>query len=162
MDKMMHDKMKEISLFAEIKDSRESMEKLEALVKIRRYARDEIILREGDCGGEMFIVYKGNVEIRKKTRAGDDYTVARLSADQNVFFGELSLIDDDMRSATVVATSDCECLAIAKSDFLSLGRRCPDIALPITQAIARMLAARMRKTTQDMLALFDALVNEVG
>jgi CRP/FNR family cyclic AMP-dependent transcriptional regulator len=77
------------------------------------------------------------------------------------FFGELALIDDDKRSATVVATEDSEFLVITKADFTRLGDTYPSIGLPITRAIAKILASRLRKTTGDMLTIFDALVSEI-
>ena len=109
----------------------------------------------------MYIVYSGSVEIRKQTRAGDTYTVVKLRAEHNVFFGELALVDDDRRSATVVALEDSEFIVIRKEDFLILGRSNPEVALPVTRAIAKILAGRLRKTTVDMLTIFDALVNEI-
>ena len=119
------------------------------------------MIREGDVGAEMYIVYRGAVEIQKRTRAGDNYTVVRLSSEDNVFFGELALVDDDKRSATVIATEDSEFIVISKTDFVKLGDERPDIGLPITREIAKILASRLRKTTGDMLTIFDALVSEL-
>ena len=109
----------------------------------------------------MFIVFSGGVEILKKTRAGDNYTVVKLKAEYNVFFGEMALIDDDKRSATVRADMDSEFLVITKDAFHELGNKYPSIGLPVTRAISKILAGRLRKTTQDMLTLFDALVSEI-
>lgn len=161
MEAQVLDKLKAIPLFAEIRDDPEALQLLQRTCKLRDVNEGRIIIKEGDVGSDMFIVYKGSVEIRKRTRAGDDYTVVRLSAEQNVFFGELALIDDDKRSATVMATEDSSFLVINKDDFLKLGNDYPAIGLPITRNIARILAARLRKTTGDMLTIFDALVNEL-
>jgi len=49
----------------------------------------------------MFILYKGVVEVRKNTLAKETYIVAKLTAEQNAFFGELALIDNDRRSASI-------------------------------------------------------------
>ena len=84
------DKLKQIPLFMEIRDDPQYMNKLLDISRIKHYSRDDCIIREGDVGDEMFIVLTGGVEIRKKTRAGDDYTVVRLKAEGNVFFGELA------------------------------------------------------------------------
>jgi CRP-like cAMP-binding protein len=154
-------KLQEIPLFTEIKDNSEFMEQLLRISRVKNFSRDDCIIREGEVGDEMFIVLTGGVEIRKKTRAGDDYTVVRLKAEGNVFFGELALIDDDTRSATVIATEDSSFIVIDKKSFLALGNQHPQIGLPITRAISRRVASSLRKTTEDMLTLFDALVNEV-
>lgn len=154
-------KLKSIPFFIEIKKNKEYMASLLSIIKIRKYSRGKYIIKEGEIGSELFIVYKGSVEIRKKTRAGDDYTVVLLKADDNAFFGEMALIDDDRRSATVIASEDSIFLVINKEDFLSLGNKYPAIGLPVTRAISKILAGRLRKTTCDMLTLFDALVNEI-
>lgn len=155
------DRLRQISLFDEIRDHEESMHHLEAITRLVQVPAGTTIITEGEVGSEMYIVFRGQVEIKKQTRAGDDYTVVRLDATQNVFFGELALVDDDKRSATVLATEDSEFLVITKKDFARLGDTHPEIALPITRAIARILAGRLRKTTVDMLTIFDALVSEI-
>jgi len=113
---------------------------LQGITRITRASAGKVLIKEGEVGSELYSVYSGSVEIKKRIRAGDDYTVVKLDASQNVFFGELALIDDDKRSATVIATLDSEFIVISKEGFL---------------------AGRLRKTTGDMLTLFDALVNEL-
>ena len=153
--------LKRISLFSEIKNDDKAMQILSRIFTIRPYKKGEIIIKEGGLGSEMFVIAKGAVEIQKRTRAGDNYTVVRLKAVHNVFFGELGLIDDDRRSATVTASADSEFLVVDKKSFLKLGQDHPAIVLPITQAISKILAERLRKTTEDMLTIFDALVGEI-
>ncbi|MBN2510179.1 MAG: cyclic nucleotide-binding domain-containing protein [Spirochaetales bacterium] len=150
-----------IPLFSAIKKNDEYMNLLVAISTIRKYRKGEMIIKEGDIGAEMYIVLSGNVEILKRTRAGDDYTVTKLKAEHNVFFGELALIDDDKRSATVIASSDSEFLVMTKEDFISLGDRHPAVGLPVTREIAKIISSRLRKTTGDMLTIFDALVTEI-
>lgn len=154
-------KLKQIPLFEALRHDDALLHELRGICKRKRFTRGQIIIEENDVGEEMFIVYSGAVEIRKQTRAGDDYTVVILKAEYNVFFGELALVDDDKRSATVIATEDSEFLVINKRDFVKLGDSNPQIGLPITRAIAQILASRLRKTTGDMLTIFDALVGEI-
>ena len=137
------------------------MKELEAICRDRSVSRGQVVIQEGEKGSEMYIMLSGAVEIQRKTRAGDSYTVAKLRAEFNVFFGEMALIDDDVRSATIIATEDSEFLMITKEDFLALGKKYPQIVLPITRVIAQILASRLRNTTGDMLTIFDALVNEL-
>ena len=161
MKKEIREKLRQIPLFEEIKENDAHLKELQDICRLKSASAGEFLIKEGDIGDEMFIVFSGGVEIRKQTRAGDDYTVVRLDADQNVFFGELALIDDDKRSATVIASRDSSFLVIKKTDFLNLAKRNPQICLPITLAISKILSARLRKTTDDMLTIFDALVNEI-
>lgn len=155
------EKLKKIPLFDALKEDDEALKTVLAICSFKKFKAGETIIEEGDMGSEMYIVLAGEVEIMKKTRAGDDYTVVVLKAEYNVFFGELALIDDDKRSATIKALKDSEFLIIHKKDFLKLGDQHPAIGLPVTRIIANILAGRLRKTTEDMMTLFDALVNEI-
>ena len=155
------DKLRQIPLFEDIRENEEYISQFFSICQERRVPEGQVIIKEGERGSEMFIMLKGRVEIQRRTRAGDDYTVVMLRAEDNVFFGEMALIDDDTRSATIVATTDSEFLVITKEDFIRLGAEFPQIALPITREIAKILASRLRKTTGDMLTIFDALVNEL-
>lgn len=154
-------KLKQIPLFGEIKENDEQIAQFESICGTRSVRSGEVIIKEGEHGSEMFIMLKGRVAIRRQTRAGDDYTVVNLRAEDNVFFGEMALIDDDTRSATIVAAEDSEFLIVTKGDFERLGESHPQIVLPITREIGKILASRLRKTTGDMLTIFDALVNEL-
>lgn len=154
-------KLKQIPLFADICENEEYMNEISRICTIRKFRKDEVIIRENDIGSEMFIVYDGAVEIVKRTRAGDNYTVVILKAEYNVFFGEMGLIDDDKRSATVMASEDSVFIVIDKDEFEKLGNRKPEIGLPVTRVILKTLVSRLRKTNEDMVTLFDALVNEI-
>ena len=161
MDKEILAKLKQVPLLGNIKDNDEQIAEFQSICGTRSVRSGEVIIKEGEHGSEMFIMLKGRVAIQRRTRAGDDYTVVNLRAEDNVFFGEMALIDDDTRSATIVATEESEFLVITKEDFLCLGESHPQIVLPITREIGKILASRLRKTTGDMLTIFDALVNEL-
>lgn len=161
MEQAVRDKLKLIPLFADISDNEQYIDLLQAICTPRSVPAGRVIIKEDEMGSEMFIMISGRVEIQRRTRAGDDYTVLTLRAENNVFFGEMALIDDDTRSATIIATEDSDFLVITKEKFLDLGRQHPQIGLPITREIAKILAGRLRKTTGDMLTIFDALVNEL-
>lgn len=161
MDKEILAKLKQVPLLGDIKDNDEQIAEFQSICGTRSVRSGEVIIKEGEHGSEMFIMLKGRVAIQRRTRAGDDYTVVNLRAEDNVFFGEMALIDDDTRSATIVAAEESEFLVITKEDFLRLGESHPQIVLPITREIGKILASRLRKTTGDMLTIFDALVNEI-
>jgi len=154
------EKLGQISLFQTVKKA-EDLELLATYFQNRKYSQSTHIIKEGESGDEMYILLHGEVEIQKKTRAGDHFTVVKLKDTYNVFFGELALVDDDSRSATVIADTECDLLVLNKNSFNQLGKIRPDVVLPITQEITRTLAGRLRKTTEDMMTLYDALVQEL-
>lgn len=154
-------KLSKIPLFSSFKDNVESLTKLNEFCSIKKYSPESVVIKEGDLGDDMFIVFEGRVEIRKRTRSGDEYTVVELNAEHNVFFGELSIVSEGERSATVVTKSECTFLVITKGDFENFCEDHPTIGLHITKEILKTVAARLRKTNDDMLTIFDALVNEI-
>lgn len=155
------DKLLKIPLFKDLVTQPGALADLVQRSSTTRFQKDQVVFIESDRGTEMYIPLSGRYEIRKRTRAGDHYTVAILSADQPIFFGELALVDDERRSATVVATEEGECLVISRAVFEEWAKTNPAWALPVVQEIARVLASRLRKTTADMLTLFDALLEEI-
>ncbi|HAK44567.1 MAG TPA: cyclic nucleotide-binding domain-containing protein [Spirochaeta sp.] len=155
------EKLKKIAIFEAIKDNEDAMRQVLDICSLRKFHKGDFLIKEGDMGDELFILLEGSVDILKQTMAGDDYVVTSLKAEYNIFIGEMALIDDDKRSATVMATEDSMALVIGKKDFLNLGDSDPHIGLPITRAIAKIIGGRLRKTNEDMMTLFDALVTEV-
>jgi len=155
------EKLAQIPLFSSFSDDKKSIDKLDAICSIRNYSNEAVVIAEGENGDEMFIVLDGKVEIRKRTRSGDEYTVVQLEAKHNVFFGELAIVSDGERSATVVTKSESTFIVITKSHFENFCEDHPRLGLHITKEILKTVAERLRKTNDDMLTIFDALVNEI-
>lgn len=96
-----------------------------------------VIARQGDVGTGFFIVASGSVRV---VRDGD--TIATLGPGE--FFGELSVLDGQPRSAQVVAAEPTVVLGLASWDFEAVVRERPEIAL----AVMRGLAVRLRGLTE--------------
>lgn len=154
--------IRNISIFSDIKDNQKYMMLLLSLCRKKNYRSGETIIKEGEIGSEMYIVTSGGVTIQKKTLTGDSFNIAVLKAEQNIFFGEIALISDDRRTATVVATENSEFLILDKSSFSKMGDKYPQIGLPITRNISRIVCKRLQKTTDDMLILYDTLVKQIS
>ncbi len=154
-------RIRKISLFKGIADDTEALNALADLFMIRTLPRGKAVITEGDFGEEFYIINSGTVEIVKRTRSGDPYTVAEISAEMNAFFGELALLDPDKRSATVTCKTDCEFYILNRTQFTDHGNRYPGAGLLVTREISKILCQRLRKANTDMITLFDALVNEV-
>lgn len=154
-------KLAQIPLFGAISKDEDSIRKINEICSLKEYDKDSVVIAEGANGDDMFIVFDGSVEIRKKTRSGDEYTVVQLSAEHNVFFGELAIVSDGERSATVITNSPSTFLVITKNDFEKFCENHPKIGLFITREILKTVAGRLRKTNDDMLTIFDALMNEI-
>jgi len=104
------DILKNIVLFKDFKDNADILEKINDLFTEFKAKKGEVIIREGEVGDELYIIKSGSVRIEKNTLQNEPYTVVVLNAEQNVFFGEIGLLLNDKRSATVVAEEDCSFL----------------------------------------------------
>jgi len=153
--------LKNIVLFRDFKGDIEVLKKIEDIFEERKAKKGSVIIKEGELGDELYIIKKGSVSILKNTLQNEPYTVVNLSADQNVFFGEIGLLRNDKRSASVVAEEDCVFMVTNRSRFNDFGEKEPYIGLLITRQIAKILAERLSKSDQDVVTLFSALVSEI-
>ena len=103
----------------------------------RAYPAGAVIVRQGDTAMSFYVVMSGAVRVERQSAAGP-VEVGGVGA--GGFFGELGLIDDVPRSATVVAIEPTECALLAKWDFQTELRDDPDIAL----ALLPVLTERIR------------------
>jgi len=157
--------LRRISLFEKLGDDADALEELARLFTTVTYPQGHRVVIEGSESREdeaFFIISKGVVEVIKRTRPGDPYKVAELSADMHIFFGEMALLDQEKRSATVVCKTDCEFFVLSRNDFLALGDRSPATGLVITRELSKIICQRLRKANNDVIVLFDALVEEVA
>lgn len=137
----------------------EALDHLADVCRLRDVPRGEVIIREGDQGDTLFVLVEGRVCTQKRTPSGDPWTVRFM--EKGSAFGELSLLDRVLRSATVVAETECTLLTIDRERFLGFGDRHPRAGLLVTRRLAERLASRLRSANEDVITLFTALVHEV-
>src|SRR5204863_671419 len=97
------------------------MEKLEA----KSFEKGELILREGDPAGPMFIIQEGHVRIYS---GRDGQVQNRAFLRQGEFFGELSILTNAPRAASAQALTECRLLAMAPETVREMNRQFPDFA----------------------------------
>jgi CRP/FNR family cyclic AMP-dependent transcriptional regulator len=102
-------------------------------VPTRSFSKGDAIFREGEQGDEFFVVVRGKVEIRSANRLLETVGATGI-------FGEMALIDDSPRSATVVALTAVTVVPIKEMQFLFLVKHMPMFAL----MVMRVLAYRLR------------------
>lgn len=98
------------------------------------------LFNEGEIGNCMYIIYKGNVRIHK----GEQTLVVLKDRE---FFGELSLLDTETRSASATAINDCLLLKIDQEPFFELLESQPEIA----RGVIRILSKRLRNLNEKLL-----------
>jgi len=104
------------------------------------YKSGDMIVQEGTMGVGFYMVIDGRVEVRKGSKA-----LAKLSKGQ--FFGEMSLIDDEPRSADVVAIQPTKCFTLSTWVFSALIKQYPELALPMLKELAKRLRGAQSSPT---------------
>jgi small-conductance mechanosensitive channel/CRP-like cAMP-binding protein len=99
------------------------------------FAAGEIITRQGARAHWLYILTKGEAEVRIARADGEERKVAEIKAPS--FFGEMALMTGAAREATVVAKTDVECLRVDKNDFRDILARRPEIAEEVSTVLAQ-------------------------
>jgi CRP-like cAMP-binding protein/Fe-S-cluster-containing hydrogenase component 2 len=122
--------LRKVPLFGNLSDT--MLEELEGKVKLKSFNQGDVIFREGDPGDSLYIMRNGFVKITKQS--GDkDQIVAYLA--QGSYFGEMALLEDEKRSATVSAFTKVEIIEVVKEDFNTLLGTDPKLAEEIKDII---------------------------
>ena len=135
--------LKKIPMFRDVEMSKL---KLMALASERlSYAPGETMFHEGDMPDAVYVILAGAVEVLRHG-AGGNMRVAQLEA--GAIVGELAVICDSLRSATIAAVTDVCALKIEKTTFLDMMAQTPQLAMAVNRELARRL--------EGMLAVFAA------
>lgn len=135
--------LRRIPLFAKIEPAKL---KLLAFTSQRiTYKPGDVLFNQGDPGDAAYVIFGGEADVSVNTPSGP-LTVARLK--QNDFVGEIAILCDVPRTATVTAKTELVTLRIAKDLFFRLINDFPQIAIEIM----RVLAQRLERTTADLRA----------
>ena len=114
-----------------------------------RYERGEVVFREGDPGDRMYVIMSGEVEVSSEQR-GKRVMLARMKRGE--FFGEMSLIDDMPRSATVTALRSTRLLPMSRRSLFERAEQDPAVLVQMLGA----LSTRIRTATPLIHSLVEA------
>ena len=137
--------MKAVPLFASVPD--EPLRMLTAVVTRRSAARSTTIMASGDATDSLYIVLSGRLKVMMSDADGKEVILSILGPGE--FFGEMGLIDDEPRSATVITIEPCELLAINKRDF----KKCLAENFEMAMAVMRGLVRRLREADRKIGSL---------
>ena len=124
---------------------------LTGVVTRRSAPRSSIIMAAGDPTDSLYIVISGRLKVMMGDSDGKEVILSILGPGE--FFGEMGLIDDSPRSASVITIEPCELLAIAKRDFKKCLAENFDMAMGVMKGLVRRLREADRKI--GSLALLD-------
>jgi CRP/FNR family cyclic AMP-dependent transcriptional regulator len=141
--------LRSVPLFASF--SEEPLRMLTTVVTRRSVTRGTIIMAAGDPTDSLYIVLSGRLKVMMSDEDGKEVILSILGPGE--FFGEMGLIDDAPRSASVVAIEACELLSINRRDF----KKCLAENFEMAMAVMRGLVRRLREADRKIgsLALLD-------
>jgi len=144
--------LKNIPLFSELED-----DDLLAISKVamrQSFRKDNMVLIEEEVGSTMFIILDGRVKISRISDEGREVILSIMS--EGDFFGEMSILDGQARSANVVTLDDSTIMIIHREDFLQMMHDFPQIAINLLKELAH----RLRRSDSQIKSL--SLQNATG
>ena len=146
------DLIRRVSLFSML--TPEQADALAATVSKQRFKRGEILVEQGRMSNALYIVLAGRTRVLKTDTKGREVILATLKSGDYV--GEMSLIDNEPHSATVVADEQVDVLVLGRDSFL----RCLGQNIEMAHSVMRVLVQRLRKASENISSL--ALVGVYG
>jgi CRP/FNR family cyclic AMP-dependent transcriptional regulator len=137
--------LRAIPLFSRVGDA--DLESLASHLIERRYPKHATIVEEGLPGDYMYVIREGRVKVTKASEDGREKIMNFFEGGD--FFGEMSLLDQAPRSASVKTLQETRLLALSRKDFLRLLRSSPDLALAVIEELTR----RLRETGEQASAM---------
>ena len=141
--------LRAIPLFSTLSDP-----EIQAVLKSTRqlhYPKDSVVFHEGDRGDSLLVILSGRVKVLLSGDRGQEIILSILEPPS--FLGEIALVDESPRSATVVTLEQTDFLKVTQEQFLDLMQQ----HRPIAEKIVRQLAGSLRDATEHIrtLAMFD-------
>ena len=151
--------LKTFKIFSRLPD--EELACLAGVMEEKIFPAGTVILQEGDPGDHMYLLLEGTVEVLKTTLFGDPYVTASLKDSYHCSFGEMALIDQGTRSATVRAKTDCRTLALSAEEFQRFCREYPAIGVELLMAVSATLVRNLRAENENLKIVYQALIEEI-
>ncbi len=139
------DLLQSVSLFFDL--SEKELGYIKEKMVTKRYENGNYIFLEDSEGEQCFFVAKESVKVTRLSKDGREVILTMLNAGD--FFGEMSLLDGESRSANVIALEETEVLTLNREDFLVVLHDYPTIAIQLVKE----MAGRLRKSDRQIASL---------
>ncbi len=144
-----HDMFRKVSIFADVDDA--TLERLANLATPIDYPKSTLVFEQNAPGDAMFIIFSGKVRVVLFGENGKDITLTFFKPGD--FFGEMSLLDEQPRSANVITVEPSTLLVLKREDFLEHLKESPTTAINVITELSRRL--RKADAVIGNLALLD-------
>ena len=116
----------------------------------------EMVFEEGEAGDYVCFVVSGTLSVIKESASGDQAEITTLSKGKSI--GEMAVIDEFPRSATVIASSQSTLITLNRLNFQLLLDKHPKAGIPILKGIARLVSMNLRRTSGRLADMMLPLV----
>ena len=137
--------LRSVPFFADLEEK--DLQKIVKLGTRQKYKKGNIVLLEQESGAALFVIVSGKVKVVRMDEDGREVILSMFGPGE--FFGEMSLLDGQARSASVVATVKSELFMIHRRDFLEALHEFPLVAI----SLLAELAMRLRKADMQIKSL---------
>ncbi len=124
---------------------RDELRTLEPYFKVMDLESGDILFREGNLGNYVCFLVKGVLDVLKRSGCGGDVVLTSLREGRSI--GEMSIVDEFPRSATVKARTRASLVILTRDDFEQIASDRPDLGFEILKGLARLLSMNLRKTS---------------
>jgi sulfate permease, SulP family len=140
----------QLDIFADLNEAELGVVK--GMLSRRVYAKGETVFREGDPGQQLFVIARGEASVRiRPPGATRDIRLVTFSA--GTVFGEVALLDTEVRSASVQADEELVCYVLEHDVFRQLSISHPGIAMTLLRNLGRELSNRLRRANRVIFQL---------
>ena len=151
--------LKKFPLLKNITD--DELKELIKLLTENKFAKGDKIITEGDEGNVMYVLIAGSVDIIKTTIYGEKFVCATLDDSMHPVFGEMALLDNDKRSATVMAKTECITLSIDTKSFNEYIDKYPRAGIVLLKLMNLNLIRNIRVENENLKLVYQALIEEI-
>jgi CRP/FNR family transcriptional regulator, cyclic AMP receptor protein len=137
--------LRSVPLFADLEEG--ELERFSRVAVPRSFPAGTRVFHEGDRSDACYIVREGSFRVTREHSDGRAITLATLGPGE--VFGELAMLDGDVRSASAEALSDGELLALPAKDVRALLARHPEISVKLVSALVRRLRAANERISRQ-------------
>jgi CRP-like cAMP-binding protein len=142
-----------VPLFSPLKDA--DLEWIAKLTQAHTFQSGDVIVREGDKDRRLFVMMSGEVEVVKGLGSKNEWRMRTLGP--HSYFGEMALIDESARSASVIAKMETEVLALDHRNLRQAIEKNPAIAFELLQKLSRRIRELEEAVTNTLGAVLPLL-----
>ncbi|MBN1291581.1 MAG: cyclic nucleotide-binding domain-containing protein [Candidatus Latescibacteria bacterium] len=121
---------------------------LSRFMKPERYKAGEVLFHEGDKGDYVFFVVDGKLDVLKTSKTSDDVVIATIGKGRSI--GEMTIVDDYPRSATVRTHTNVSLIILTRDNFEHILKEYPQIGIKVLKGLTRQVSLNLRKTSSRL------------